>query len=208
MPTRDNFHLITGGPGSGKTTLINALAAGGFRVAAESGRQIIRAQVAIGGNAVHWGDRALFAELMLSHAIADYERLADCVSPVFFDHGIPDFAGYFRLSGMAVPDHVHAAVRLYRFAPTVFVAPPWREIYANDAERKQDFAEAEVTHDACVAACREAGYATVDLPKATVAERVAFVLERVVGYAPVRAREAVSSAASVNGSEQVSPRQT
>ena len=185
---RPNYFVITGGPGAGKTTIIDALRARGFRTVDEVGRQIIRAQVAIGGNALHWGDREAFAELMLSHSIYDFERLGDDPAPVFFDHGIPDLTGYFRLIGVPVPAHVRKATRLFRCNPVVFVAPPWREIYVNDPERKQDFAEAVATWEACVAASVEAGYQLVELPKAWVAERVAFVLDRVETWTKEPAR--------------------
>lgn len=59
------FHVITGGPGSGKTTLIDALAAEGVRHRPEAGRAIIRDQAVIGGTALPWADRAAFAELIL-----------------------------------------------------------------------------------------------------------------------------------------------
>lgn len=49
MADRPDFHIITGGPGSGKTTLIDALAALGFQHMPEAGRAIIRDQVEIGG---------------------------------------------------------------------------------------------------------------------------------------------------------------
>src|SRR3546814_14045915 len=60
---RPDFHVITGGPGSGKSTLIEALAVEGFDHMPEAGRAIIRDQVAIGGAALPWADRAAFAEL-------------------------------------------------------------------------------------------------------------------------------------------------
>lgn len=56
-----DFHIITGGPGSGKSTLIDALAAQGFHHMPEAGRAIIRDQVAIGGTALPWADRIAFA---------------------------------------------------------------------------------------------------------------------------------------------------
>ena len=66
---RPNFHIITGGPGSGKTSIIEALRERGYRCVDEVGRKIIREQVLIGGNALHWGDRAKFLELMLSRSM-------------------------------------------------------------------------------------------------------------------------------------------
>ncbi|HHY48383.1 MAG TPA: AAA family ATPase, partial [Alphaproteobacteria bacterium] len=50
----DNFVIITGGPGSGKTTLICALHRRGYGRTLEAGRFIIQQQVAIGGRALHW----------------------------------------------------------------------------------------------------------------------------------------------------------
>jgi predicted ATPase len=81
--------------------------------------------------------------------------------------------------GRPVPKHFRSAAELYRYNRTVFVTPPWREIFANDAERKQDFAEAVRTYELCVAAYREHGYEAVELPKASVKERVRFVLEHI-----------------------------
>ena len=52
MAERPDFHIITGGPGSDKTTLIDALAALGFHHMPEAGRAIVRDQVAIGGTAL------------------------------------------------------------------------------------------------------------------------------------------------------------
>lgn len=63
--------VITGGPGSGKTSLVEALAALGHPVEPEAGRAIIRRQQAIDGQALPWRDRALFAELMLDRDLED-----------------------------------------------------------------------------------------------------------------------------------------
>ena len=46
--------VVTGGPGSGKTTLIDALAQGGCARSIEAGRGVIQDQVAIRGPALPW----------------------------------------------------------------------------------------------------------------------------------------------------------
>lgn len=174
-----NFFVITGGPGAGKTSIIDKLAARGFPTVMEAGRDILRQQALIGGNATHTGDARSYAELILARGMADYERmLIETDGPVFFDRGVAELAGYWRLLGMPVPDHVRRAAELYRTNPLVFAAPPWREIYVQDALRGQDFAEAERTHDLAVGAYREFGYRIVEIPKGSVAERVAFVVRQ------------------------------
>lgn len=180
MPAeRSNFHIITGGPGSGKTSVIEALRERGYRCVDEVGRAIIQRQLRIGGNALHWGNREKYLELMLSHAMADYERVEGIVEPVFFDRGVPELVGYCRLVGIPVPDHLRNAVALLPYAPVVFVAPPWKTIYRNDAERKQSFDEAVATCRAVTGANVAAGYEVVELPFASVEVRVGFVLERI-----------------------------
>jgi predicted ATPase len=60
LPETDRYFVITGGPGSGKTTLIEALGARGLRHMSEAGRAIIQDQLAIGGSALPWADRRAF----------------------------------------------------------------------------------------------------------------------------------------------------
>lgn len=172
-----HFVVITGGPGAGKTSLIDALAADGFPVIAEAGRDIIRDQVSRGGTALPWIDPAAFAQAMLDRDRAAYEECARQTgdSLVFFDRGVVDIVGYLTLMGLAIPPALDAAARDLRYRPQVFIAPAWREIYAQDTERKQDFDEACRTEAAMREAYPRYGYTLIDLPRASVAERAAFV---------------------------------
>ena len=172
------FFVITGGPGSGKTPLIEALRASGHECAAEAGRAVIQEETASGGSALPWADRAAFAERMLEKDIATYRRAVHIGGPVFFDRGIPDIAGYLRLSGLTIPEALDRAAMSERYSRRVFIAPPWQEIFRQDAERKQDFEEAVRTYETMVETYDRYGYELCALPLASVAERLAFVLER------------------------------
>ncbi|CDX29422.1 conserved hypothetical protein [Mesorhizobium sp. SOD10] len=174
----DRFFVLTGGPGSGKTTLIEALRTQGFATAPEAGRGIIRDQMAIGGHALPWQDRALFAELMLAWELRSWHAAHAEPGPVFFDRGTPDTVGYLRLCGLPVPDHVTSAARKFRYAPRVFVAPPWPEIFTQDEERKQTLEEAERTFRFVTGAYAELGYELATLPLASLEERVRFVIDQ------------------------------
>ena len=170
------FFVLTGGPGSGKTTLIEALRQAGFATSLEAGRGIIRDQSAIGGSALPWRDRALFAELMLSWEMRSYQVARGLPGPVFFDRGVPDTLGYLRLSGLPAPQHVNSAAGRFRYNPRVFVAPPWPDIFAQDEERRQTLDEAERTYHALAGVYTELGYELVPLPLAPVEARLRFVL--------------------------------
>ena len=173
----DRFLVLTGGPGSGKTTLIEALKQAGFATAPEAGRGIIRDQMAIGGPALPWQDRALFAELMLSWELRSWHAAHAESGPVFFDRGAPDTIGYLRLCGLPVPDHATSAAEKFRYARRVFIASPWPEIFAQDQERKQTFDEAKRTHDSVASVYVELGYELVPLPLVPVEDRVRFILD-------------------------------
>ncbi len=171
----DDFHIVTGGPGSGKSSLAAALSARGFATMPEAGRAIIQDQLLIGGQSLPWADREAFAELMLAWEMRSYREAAGTGRPVIFDRGLPDIMGYLRLCGLPVPERVRRACRVMRYHRRVFLAPPWRAIYQEDAERKQSWAEAEATGRAMIDTYRELGYEIVPLPFASVGERVAFV---------------------------------
>jgi len=169
----DRFFIITGGPGSGKTTLISAL--DGIHRMPEAGRAVIQEELAAGGTALPWIDPLAFAEKMLQQDIASWDAALQLDGPVIFDRGIPDIAGYLQLSGIAVPAHLAQAATERRYNGRVFIAPPWRTIFTQDAERKQTFAEAEATFRAMQTTYTELGYELIALPLAPVEERVAFL---------------------------------
>lgn len=173
----DRFVVITGGPGSGKTSLIGALTRAGYAHTVEAGRAIIQDQVAIDGPALPWRDPLAFAELMLSWEMRSYRLAEETTGPVFFDRGVTDLVGYLALVGQPVPAHITRAVERFRYNRRIFVAPPWPEIYVQDAERKQTAEEAVRTHRALVTAYSNCGYDLVSLPLVSVEERMRFVLD-------------------------------
>lgn len=173
----DHMFVVTGGPGSGKSTLIDALHGRGFASMPEAGRAIIRDQVQIDGTDLPWSDRAMFAELMLGWELRSWHEASALEGPVLMDRGIADVIGYLTLCGLPVPAHVEAAATAYRYNRKVFIAPYWKAIFGQDTERKQDQEEAETTGRVMVDTYARFGYQLVELPKVSGEERVAFVVD-------------------------------
>ena len=161
--------VITGAPGAGKTTLLETLAKRGWRVVPEAARAILREP---GGMALRKDDPLGFTRAMIEREMADLAAVPDDGRWTIFDRGFFDSIAFWNLSGghtspMAVP--------LQRYSGPVFVAPAWAEIFRSDAERIQDWNEAQVSGDAVTAAWIAAGYALVNLPLRTPLERADFV---------------------------------
>ena len=172
----DRFVVITGCSGGGKSTLLAELARRGFAVFPEAGRQIVKEQDWTGGDALPWTRPLKFAELAVSRAL-HFRMLAGAMAgPVFFDRGpVDQLAGIARM-GLAVPPTIAGAVERCRYNITVFVAPPWPEIFASDAERRHGLDTALQEYGPLRAAYERSGYRLVDLPKVDVEARADFVL--------------------------------
>ena len=176
LKNTEHLFVLTGGPGSGKTSLIEALGRAGYARMTEAGRSIIQDQVLIGGEALPWKNPAAYAELMLSWEMRSHHLAQDLTGPVFFDRGVPDIVGYLRTINVPVPAPLSQAAEIFRYNRRVFIAPPWPDIFTQDKERRQSFDEAVRTYEAMVETYTGYGYTLIEIPRLSVAERVRFIL--------------------------------
>jgi predicted ATPase len=174
--------VITGAPGAGKTTLLLALRARGYTIVGDSARTII--QDRRGRGLSPRPDPYAFAQEILRIDMENFVHHAATPGPVFFERGVLD-----ALCGL---DHVRrineSELRIwlskYRYFPKVFILPPWKAIYENDAERDHTFEHAEWVNTVVQEWYRRCGYQVLEVPKASVDERSTFVLQAVADGAP------------------------
>ena len=87
---KNNYVIISGCSGGGKSTLLSELASRGYSVVPEPGRQIVKEQAAINGNALPWTNLEKFLDLALSRYLFQFNSLKEQQQLVFFDRGIID----------------------------------------------------------------------------------------------------------------------
>lgn len=117
---------------------------------------------------------------MLERSIESFEENCSASTITFADRGIPDTLCYARLIGLPDQTFIRSACSKYQYAQRVFIAPPWKEIYETDNERKQDFEDAVRTYLEMRCVYTEYGYELIELPRLSARERAGFVLEHVM----------------------------
>lgn len=171
------YYVITGGPGVGKTTLLNELSSRGFKTVPEDARRIIKEQIQVGGDGLPWENKALYAQLMFDASLATYKRVAREMTShiVFFDRGILDAICYMDMENIPVSEELNKRTKGNPYAQKVFILPPWEEIYELDNERKQTWEEAVYTFDKMKHTYLHYGYEVVEVPKDTIENRGRFI---------------------------------
>lgn len=178
---KKTFYILTGGPGVGKTTLLNELNQQGYQTVPEEAREIIRAETAARTDALPWKNKTHYAQRMLQASLTTYDQLrtAHNQGAVFFDRGILDAVCYMKMEKIPLPNHLMQRIRQSTYHTTAFVLPPWKEIYTTDDERKQSWEEAVYTFEKIKETYLDFGYCLVEVPKASIAERLKFIIEKV-----------------------------
>ena len=170
--------VISGCSGGGKSSLLAALKCAGFAVYEEPGRQIVKEQQFIGGGALPWSDARGFVELAASRALHQRISAGREGRVVFFDRGIIDALSFLEHLGLAVPAHLEAAAQRLRYASTVFMTPPWREIFRNDPQRPHSFEDAVANYASLRRTYQRLGYRLVELPKEPLDTRLRYLVDR------------------------------
>ncbi|WP_018183683.1 AAA family ATPase [Kaistia granuli] len=178
---RQRLVMLSGCSGGGKSTLLAELEARGLATCPEPGRQIVCEQSFIDGPALPWVDMSQFIELVVSRSLQQAAQAIRSGEVTIFDRGLVDAYAYFEREGLAVPSHIENAVRRLRYADRVFLAPPWPEIFASDAERRHGFDAAVAEYQSLLRVYAALGYELVELPRASVAARADFVMGRLAG---------------------------
>lgn len=166
--------LITGCSGGGKSTLIDELNQLGYATIAEPGRRIVAQEKENNGSGLPWVNFEKFARYAFEIAYQDFEKTKSFKGDVFFDRGLVDAAVALELAtGTSLIKTLRTVPRYY---PTVFVAPPWPEIFEQDEDRPHDLDAAVNEFDRISTALHELSYNPVALPKTPVQHRTAFIL--------------------------------
>jgi len=186
--TPTNWWVITGGPSTGKSTLLERLSKRGYQITEEAARQIIDEEMARGKTLEEIRrDELVFQE----RALRRKEEIEDNLQPddlVFLDRGIHgDTFAYVALSDLV--DKENPKYRSFETYPREVVSVLKRRYkgvflldrlpYQKDYARSEDDHQAKMVNPLLSAFYRHFGYEPVIVPVLPIAERIQFVLNHV-----------------------------
>lgn len=169
--------VITGGPGTGKSSIIDHLINRGYTCLEEISRQVTRKAKKEGIDQLFLTNPLLFSEHLLK---ARQDQFIDANAyvneTVFFDRGIPDVLAYMDYIGNTYPPNFVNVCKdtVYN---AVFILKPWKTIYKKDQERYENFEQALIIHKHLVNTYMNYNYTLIDVPFDTVENRTNFILK-------------------------------
>jgi predicted ATPase len=169
-----NWYVITGGPSTGKTKVIEYLAFLGHCVRPEAARIHIDNEMSKGKTLEQVrGDERAFQQEVLELKL-ESEAVAPTDTLIFWDRGMPDSVVYSRRYGVDALPALEAS-RLRRYRQIFLLDMPAQ--YQSDYCRTEGAAEAVEIHTQLENCYREMGYSIVRVPLIPIHERAKMILE-------------------------------
>ncbi|MCC5917281.1 MAG: ATP-binding protein [Cryomorphaceae bacterium] len=165
--------VLTGSPSSGKTTIIEALQTQGHHCLPEVSREIIQHALDNNTNITPWQDLATFSQRVLEKRLQQFNLVVDGWN--FYDRSLIDILAYQYLDGQKIEPTILNQIKQHTY-DLIFIARPWKEIFTNDGQRKEDWKNACAIDEALMHTYLQFGYLPVIIPEGTVAERTQFVI--------------------------------
>ena len=168
--------VITGGPGTGKSSLINQLLKLGYTCLEEISRQVTLNAKKEGIDQLFLTHPLLFSELLLKGRQQQFEDANKLPSNlVFFDRGVPDVLAYMDFIGDTYPAYFIDTCKKIKY-DTVFILKPWETIYTSDNERYESFEQALEIHEHLLNTYKKFNYKLIDVPFDTIENRTNYIL--------------------------------
>jgi len=170
-----NWYVITGGPCSGKTTIINELSKLGFYTVPEVARLLIDREKGNGKSLEEIRGDELDFQVKVLKLKVEIESKMPKDKVIFFDRAIPDSIAYYEILGIE-SKQLKEFCKEKRYRKIFFLEQlPFKKDYA----RVEDGKGASKLSNLLLDTYLELGYEVIMVPVMSVEERVKFVLSHI-----------------------------
>ena len=167
-------YIITGAPGTGKTSLINLLKET-VPCMDEVSRKVIIEEQKNNTNGTPWGDINRFTKLVFDITTNELST----TNAIICDRSLLDLEAYLSLENKAIPNYLQDFKYLETYHQKVFFAPTWFDIYCQDGQRLQEFEYCLQLEKSLLEHYQKKGFEIIMLPKSPSLERVKLILNAI-----------------------------
>tara|TARA_B100000886_G_scaffold266541_1_gene190882 strand:+ start:1156 stop:1689 length:534 start_codon:yes stop_codon:yes gene_type:complete len=171
--------VITGGPSTGKSSIIEKLCEIGYQCKSEISREITMESQKKGINQLFLQNPLKFSEKVFKKRKLQFKANNNSNYPfVFFDRGLPDVIAYMDYAKENYSKKNFADCNKYKY-DYVFILYPWQKIYKQDNERYETYDQCVEIHNFLVKWYKKLGYELTRVPETSVDDRVNFILSNI-----------------------------
>ena len=157
--------IISGPPGSGKTTIINELITRGYTCLPEIGPINIQ-------NKKIKKDKMLLSEFLFKKRKKQYDIIINKLA--FYDRSIVDVIAYLDFWQQEYPNKWNHIINECQYSKNIFYTSNWQKIYKTTESRKEKYTESIKIDTILRKTYLKFNYNIIDVPKLNVTQRVDF----------------------------------
>ena len=169
--------VITGGPGTGKSSIIEELKERGYICYEEISRKITLEARKSGEEQLFLTQPLRFSQLLLEGRTKQFiEAGKHDNTTVFLDRGLPDVLAYMDYFGSDYPKDFVDICHNYTY-DLIFILAPWQEIFKSDSVRYETFEQSQLIHEQLTKSYSTFNYHLINIPFDTVEKRADFIID-------------------------------
>lgn len=168
-------YILTGGPGTGKTTILQELRRKGYSVVSEVARQIIFEEQEKEKGILPWTDLALFQDLVIERQLRSEEEATNYQNKkIFLDRSLVDGIAFAEIGKITIKKDLSNLIEQADYKRVFYLEQ--LPFYSQDKERKEDPELAKRIHEQLYRVYDRLGFDIVTVPAVSVEERIKLIL--------------------------------
>lgn len=173
----DKRVVLTGGPGTGKSSICDRLESLGYKVVEEPARILLKKFKIESPENLPWNSinaRNFFQASVEKMSVNNYLNNKSGI----FDRSLVDEIGFRTHYNMEISTNLKDLCKKYRY-DKIFIFPPWEKIFKNDEIRIETFEQCESINSHLLKGYRLMGYDPIEVPTTNIDHRLEFILDQI-----------------------------